>query len=367
MRLRSIDLLRAIAILIMIAVHFVENLAGTVPAIAGLGAPTFIFLSGTSYHIWLCAQRRRRTPEVEITRRTLRRALFLFVVGLLFNVLVWLPEDIFNWDILTLIATGYLVLAGARHLDTHVLLIPCALVLAVTPVAQAACDWKQYWQGPYFDHDWSFVDVSLGYLIVGYFPLLPWIAVPVLGFAAGRWLFPEGRACEATARRLVALGLGVMSVALGLAVVGARSAILRESGFLAGWRVTLPSLEYLVGVLGAIALALGLATLRLDVGDRALAQGRWSSVVALWSRSSLTVYLLHHVAHVWPLWLAGLWRNGEATALWRKALDVPRALALGGVFVLVAHAALRALERRGGGVEGWMRAFADGARRVSAS
>jgi uncharacterized membrane protein len=364
MRFRSIDLLRTIAILIMITVHFLENLAGVVPALAGLGAPTFIFLSGVSYHLWLGAQARRGVPEREITRRTLRRGLFLFVVGLLFNVVVWLPEDILNWDVLTLIGSGLVALAGARHLDSPFLAVPCLLVLAVTPGAQVASEWELYWEGPFFDPDWTVQSAVLGYLVLGYFPLLPWIVVPVLGLMAGRLVFPERGVSTPGAKRLMAWGAAATVAALGLNQLGLAAPWLRERGALGGWRVTLPSLEYLVGILGTIALALGIAALAFDRGaarERPRAEeGGWSQVVNLWSRSSFTVYLLHHVAHVWPLWLYGLWSGASVTAYWRKAVSPIQALCLAAAFVLLAHVFLRILERRGAtGIEGLMRRFSD--------
>ena len=362
MRLRSIDLLRTAAIMIMITVHFLENLAGVVPTIAGLGAPTFIFLSGVSYHIWVDGQERRGVPDGEITRRTLRRGVFLFVTGLLFNVLVWLPEDILNWDVLTLIGSGLVALAVARHIDSSYLVLPCLLVLLVTPGAQVACEWQLYWQGPYFDPDWSVESAVLGYLVLGYFPLLPWIAVPVLGLVAGRLVFPERRASRPGAKRMIAWGAAAIVAALGLYALGLAAPVLRERGALSGWRVTLPSLEYMVGVLGAIALTLGVCALALDRGDACVAEctdaAGFFGFASLWSRSSFTVYLLHHVAHIWPLWLYGLWRGGPVTAYWRKAVSPTQALCLAIVFVCIAHIFLRVLERRGTpAIEGLMRRF----------
>ena len=124
MRFPSIDLLRAVAIALMVTVHFVENLSGAwgegvdfnrvgwLPA--GFAAPLFTFLSGVSYAIWSDGLSRRGVSDGEISKRTVRRGLFLFGLGITFNVLVWLPEETFNWDILTFIGSSLLVLAACR-------------------------------------------------------------------------------------------------------------------------------------------------------------------------------------------------------------------------------------------------------------
>ena len=115
MRHASIDAVRALAIVLMVLVHFTENLAGWVIPFAGSGAPMFVVLSGVSFALWVESQQRRGITAEEITRRGVRRGVFLFLVGLLFNVAVWMPEDVFNWDVLTLIGTGLVVLILARN------------------------------------------------------------------------------------------------------------------------------------------------------------------------------------------------------------------------------------------------------------
>jgi thiamine transporter ThiT len=44
------------------------------------------------------------------------------------------------------------------------------------------------------------------------------------------------------------------------------------------------------------------------------------------SRHSLSLYILHHVAHVWPLWLVGFVTKGDPTALWQVAMPASTAI-----------------------------------------
>ena len=40
------------------------------------------------------------------------------------------------------------------------------------------------------------------------------------------------------------------------------------------------------------------------------------------SKHSLSIYLLHHAIHLWPLWMYGLLTAGEPTAHWQKITPV---------------------------------------------
>lgn len=105
-RYLSIDILRGVAILLMIQVHFVDNLSSREIASGWLydfsmlfgrvPAPLFAFVSGVSYGLWVRSQESRQRRDRDITRITLRRGLFLFVIGIVFNFCIWLPEETFN-------------------------------------------------------------------------------------------------------------------------------------------------------------------------------------------------------------------------------------------------------------------------------
>ena len=45
----------------------------------------------------------------------------------------------------------------------------------------------------------------------------------------------------------------------------------------------------------------------------------WFRVV---SKHSLSIYLIHHMVHLWPLWIYGLMTVGEPTAHWQKFAPV---------------------------------------------
>ncbi|MHC4627577.1 MAG: heparan-alpha-glucosaminide N-acetyltransferase domain-containing protein, partial [Planctomycetota bacterium] len=195
-RLVSVDVLRAIAILLMIQVHFVYNMSPREASTAALydlsivfgalPAPIFTFLAGLSLWLWLRRETALGRNELALSKVTLRRGLFLFGAGLAFAVFVWLPREVFDWDILTLIGASTLILLPMRKLPPRKLIALAILVLLVSPPLRTATDYASHWQGEEYIYTFTMRDVVLGFLLQGYFPLLPWIVFPLMGFATGK-------------------------------------------------------------------------------------------------------------------------------------------------------------------------------------
>lgn len=346
----SIDVLRAIAIALMVVVHFAENLSGwygeggnafagvhrTWWLPTGFAAPTFTFLAGVSYRLWVELQQRRGRSEETITKGTVRRGLFLIGLGFAFNVLIWLPEDVFNWDILTLIGCGMLALEAARRMPDTVVLFAAALTVAVAPTLRLVADYQASWSEGYFEYDFTLTDVALGWLVTGYFPIFPWLAYPLAGFA----LAP---AVMAGPRRPGAIGLGLVAAAAGLVLTWASLPPAVTGSAAAAWTMFPASQAYVVGTMGVVLLVLTGLHHALDGG---VPRGRW---LVAWagplSRHSLTIYLAHHAAHVWPLWAAGLVTAGEPTALWQVVMPIGWAVGLAAVFLLGAAVFCRWADR----------------------
>ena len=128
-RLVSIDVLRGAAILMMIQVHFVEYLSPREVSSAllydlskhlgVLPAPLFMFLMGLSLWLWLRGQAGVARSEQVLNRIVLRRGLTLIGIGLVFIVVIWLPDAVFDWDILTLLGTSPIILFHLRKWSTR--------------------------------------------------------------------------------------------------------------------------------------------------------------------------------------------------------------------------------------------------------
>ena len=352
-RLASIDVLRAAAIVVMVVVHFVENLSGAyddgsgrfvgvhdawwLPT--GFAAPTFALLSGVSYRLWLEGQWRRGVSAATVSRRTLGRGCFLVVLGLVFNVAIWLPEDVFNWDILTFLGCGFLALDVARRTPTLVVLGTAAAVVAIAPTLRELADYPAFWTSGAFDYDFTVPDILLGWLVTGYFPLVPWLAYPLVGYAIAGSLLPgscdpdpDGTLPPALARGGAAV-LVAVATALVAAAPGGRD-----------WTMFPASTAYVLGTLGGVGLALAAAHRWIDgPGHRSRTLVAWAGPL---SRHSLSIYLLHHAVHVWPLWIWSLATTGRATALWQVALPPAVAVGLAVTFMLGAAVVFREIDRR---------------------
>ena len=356
MRHLSIDILRTAAIFMMVVVHFVENLSATYESPldagghplslwwlpTGLAAPLFTLLTGISYAIWLSVQARRGIAPDEVNRRTVRRGLFLFGLGFAFNIFVWLPEDTFNWDVLTLIGTAILVLSVVRHLPSPVPLLIVGMLAAFAPVLRATVDYTAYWQTYHFDYDFTLSDVVIGYLVAGYFPVFPWLLYPLVGFLVGKAFFTNQQPSATPSwLRLMRWGalLGVATAAT-LLLTFLQTNVVSESWRPPGWTMFPASPIYLLGTLAAGFLLLGTLRALVDTPSPAAADARprlvlptaCSELFQRISRHSLSIYLLHHVVHLWPLWVYGFATDGNPTAHWQELMPSWASALLGVLF-----------------------------------
>jgi uncharacterized membrane protein len=259
MRYTSLDILRAVAVVVMIQVHFVGNLAGfSHAAPSGFGAPLFTFLLGFSYHLWLEGQRARGTSESEISKIGVRRGLFMFGLGLVFNVFVWLPEDTFDWDVLTLLGAGLLFLNVARRLPDSTLLGVGVWVYVISPVLRVLSDYPAYWRPGYFDFDPTLSDVLLGFLVNGYFPIFPWLVYPIAGYLIARRIAPASGPAAGALNRVTAIGAGLIGVCVAILWLRPHSPQLVQSVLRKGWTMFPASVAYVAGTLGIAITAFAL-------------------------------------------------------------------------------------------------------------
>ncbi|MDZ4734588.1 MAG: hypothetical protein SGJ16_13510, partial [Nitrospirota bacterium] len=64
-------------------------------------------------------------------------------------------------------------------------------------------------------------------------------------------------------------------------------------------------------------------------------RGRWLIAWATpLSRHSLSLYLLHHVVHIWPLWVYGMATTGVATSHWQRVFPPAVAVSLAALFLV---------------------------------
>ncbi|MFN9718652.1 MAG: heparan-alpha-glucosaminide N-acetyltransferase domain-containing protein [Planctomycetota bacterium] len=320
MRYRSIDLLRAYAITVMVMVHFLENLSGTRDwSPDGFGAPIFAFLTGVSYRLWLLGREKRGATTAQITRETIRRGLFLMGLGFVFNAFIWMPDDLFTWDVLTFLGGTMWLLNIARLMPTPAVLLTIVLSIILSPVMQRITDYSSYWSNGYFETEPTLSALLTGFLVTGYFPIFPWIALPLAGFLGA----PALLCLPGTKSGMRQIWIITACALTGLVIflLSLRWSMSWELRWLPAWTMFPASLSYMACVPGMVILMLG--ALHHCVDERMLIRvpDALMSRAVRFSRYSLTVYLLHHVTHLWPLWIYGMWKTGEPTIYWGQALS----------------------------------------------
>lgn len=229
-RLRSIDGLRGLVILIMLLDHVRETfflhrqvsdpmvVAETAPELfasrllAHLCAPVFVFLTGLSAFLYAS---RHDDGRAAASSFLWKRGLFLvllevsvinfawtfqfppakvylqviWVIGLsmlALSALVWLPRALVIVSGVVLVA-GHHLLDGVHFPVGHALHVPWAIL-----------------------HDRGWIEVSEALRLRTSYPLLPWIGVIALGYAAGPWFLPATEA-QRRQRHLLASGLGLLA------------------------------------------------------------------------------------------------------------------------------------------------------------
>lgn len=332
----------------MVMVHFVENLSGAVGFVpTGVAAPLFTFLSGVSYRLWLNSQEARGRSDSEISKVSIRRGLFLFGTGFLFNIFVWMPEDTFNWDILTFIGMALISLNVVRKMPQPIPVLMCAMIYGISPLLRQLSGYAEHWTNGYFECELTLSDVMLGFMVNGFFPIFPWIIFPVMGFTVASHLFPESQRGSGTLHRFVLLGSGLLLAAGILVLVRSYLPENVQNVWLRGWTMFPASAEYVLGSLGVAMLGFSVLHRWVDPKAKDVKESLLGRVATTFSTHSFTVYLLHHVVHLWPLWIYGMATTGEPTEHWMKAMPVTASLPLAMGFLFLCYHLLRWIDRTG--------------------
>jgi uncharacterized membrane protein len=296
--------------------------------LGSVAAPMFAFLTGASFALWWRKQQATKQRESRTTRIAVRRGVFLFFLGILFNAAIWLPEETFNWDILTLLGTALILLALVRWLPRPVLLLGCVLLLLLSPPLRVISDFPAYWEDESFTYDFTPRDLVFGYLANGYFPLFPWLVFPLVGFVSAEWLFTPHKHQRRTQGRVALVALAMLALVALLQFVHSPDPSLLARYYADGLTEFPASTEYVVGMLGFVLLLVVLAQ-AWQHSATSTASRWWNRMLRRFSNSSLTLYVVHHMAILWPLWLYGAFRSDDDTTYyWRNAMPTLPALAL---------------------------------------
>ncbi|MEE9911303.1 MAG: DUF1624 domain-containing protein [Deltaproteobacteria bacterium] len=360
-RVDSIDVLRTLAVIFMVLCHFPVNLSpvtGEYPwiyffsnhIIGDFAASMFLVLVGVSQVLSMS-----KTGYVPIDAqfwkdRTLKRGALVFVVGLLFSLTMRGPEAIFEWDILTLIGVSLIVIRLLGRLPAFGFLLVGLVFIAPTPLLREYSQYLQHWgngmeavpgfgnvlPGLLYDPSgeylptWSIREIIEGLFIEGYFPIFPWMFFPLAGVFIGKASFAASKDKAPDTRLHIVL---MMVGGFILAIIGtvmsfaARTkpslSVINE--YISPFSFYPVTISMMLLQMGVVLFLFGLLRARYDFGTR---ESGWLTYCRRVSRYSLTVYVLHHVVMLWPMWLIGWVAAGPWDQYYAQAMSEPLALAL---------------------------------------
>ena len=308
-RIASIDALRGLVMLLMLVDHVREtvflhvqvsdpvDVNTTSPALfftrslAHICAPVFIALTGLGASLYRQSRTREETVRFLLTRGAFLVALELTVVG--FAWTAEFPPSMLFLQVIWCIGICMIALAGLLYLSRR-LQVAVGVVLVA---GHNLLDGVVLTDASPFFIPWAVLHqrdlIELGGMTARTsYPVLPWIGVIVLGYAAGPW-FQRIRAEGAIVRRLLALGAGLLA---GFAAIRWLNAYGDVPWFLADDALTTlmsflsltkypPSLLFLLVTLGGGAVLLALF--------EATEGRRLTKVIAIFGAAPMFFYLFH--------------------------------------------------------------------------
>lgn len=194
-RLWEIDFLRGIAIIMMIAFHFLYDLnyfggygfaihSGFWLIFARITASIFIFLVGISLTLSYSRIKNKRASDISL--KYLYRGLKIFSWGLIITLLTWLfiREGFIVFGILHFIGIAIILARPLLKFRSLNLLLGIVFIFL-----------GLYLQNFTFDFPWL---LWIGFMphyfyTIDYFPLLPWFGLALIGMFFGNLVYPNGK------------------------------------------------------------------------------------------------------------------------------------------------------------------------------
>lgn len=353
-RIITLDIMRGIAIVIMVSGHFFENLSPPEPSdyfyliihctFELLAAPIFTLLVGVNLYLSIHKQLQNKLPQRTIITMSLKRGAIIFVIGLIFALSVYGLNRLFDWDVLTFIGFSIIILSFIYKLKpSHLILLGIAIIL-VSPWLREWVDFNQSWNKGLTEYTApvTFIEVWKGFWICGFFPIFPWLAYPIFGVALAKTFIVR----EKPSNIYQLLSLGLLLTFTGLTFM-AFSKYLNIRGtvlhHISDW--TLAYSKY-PATTTFILISLGLTLLLFyflyfhveqNVAVNDLKQKKWVQFLSRYSAFSFTVYVTHHCFHIWPLRIIGHMLKRDEEFYFGYILTFYPAFCLGIIYVFLFH------------------------------
>jgi len=359
-RVVGYDLARAFALFGMVVVNFKivmgaedsgpEWLASLLGLLDGRAAATFVVLAGVGVSLLSAGARESGDLAAQQGNRNLllRRALFLFVVGLSYTPL-W-PADILHFYGIYIACAAFLLLTSTRRLmGIAVGLVVLFVVLLLTLNYELGWDWGTL----SYEGMWTLHGMLRHLFFNGFHPVVPWLAFLLIGMVVGRLDLTVAAVRNRVLRWSI---LGVLvgeggSWALSRVVHGA-GLMPQEEGDLLAILGTGPMPPAPFYMLAGSATAVTVIVICVAIGARYRDAG-WMTPLVATGQLALTLYVAHVVLGMGVLEVAG--------ALENQTLSFSLASAVVFCFASVLSAAAWRSRFRRGPLE-WVMRMASGSR-----
>jgi uncharacterized membrane protein len=195
-RLWEIDLLRGIAVILMICFHVLYDLRHF--SIINMGffssymiylaifiASIFTVLVGISLTISY-SKAQQKLSKKEIWLKFIRRGVTVFLLGMIITVLSWIyiPKQFIIFGILHCI--GISIILSIPFLRNKIINLIIGFLLIITGLFLKEFNFDFNWLIPLGFTPYNFATVD-------YFPLLPWFGVILIGIAVGNLIYPNAK------------------------------------------------------------------------------------------------------------------------------------------------------------------------------
>jgi uncharacterized membrane protein len=353
----SIDIGRATAIMLMIQCHFMSSLAAdysgpwewllewSVDILGYFPAPMFTFLVGLSLFLWE-QKTKYEKEESTIVKYWLKRGFFIFIFGIVFEVVIWTPGYPFQWEILTLIGSSTLFIFVLRKTPVWKKICIAGAILLASPPFREAANYNMHWTESGYVYNFTVHDVVLGCFLQGYYPLLPWFIFPLLGYATGEYFFDKKNR-----NRLENWDLGIYSgILIVLAYIGAFFSDympVHIAWYVSDFKFFPATTTFIIAGLGFSLGFIWILYRMLDM-KREAPKGPIVNFFSRYSHYSLSTYVIHWAAIMWPLYIAG-WVTMEDIWYYYEGDCHPLiALALALAFIVIFYFVLIIWDRKKG-------------------
>lgn len=315
-RITSLDLLRGIAVILMVQQHTgywfwqsggsISSLITKYPVmvilngLGGLAAPLFIALAGAGTSLSFAA--------AKSDREIFMRGILLIVFGYMLNIMTpaWFAP--WSWYVLHLIGLGMCLSSLLRRVNSTVLFIIALIIVASSVALLSYYTMPRYFSNSFMRGTCSAAGILKLAAFSGNFPVFPWMALFILGILTGRWI-SSGRYINI----LKTAGAVLLSAALLFLLKQGNFALFSNTWGSRLLMVNLymyPAYPVQFMVLSAVSLLLIYSLLIAGV-KYTINPG---NIVVLTGRVSLSIFIIHIAVIRNFMTVSGLWQSFSAPA-----------------------------------------------------